>query len=341
MRVAGNNIPLTIPAHTVETCTFIFRRSAMTYQRDLKRLIVSLDSLTNGQASVTVDEENVCKFTLTVIPNDGLYHNGKFDFEISFDDPSSYPADVPLVICTTPIYHPNIDNDEYESTNVCVSLFDDWDSNSLADIVQGLLFLFYNPNLEDPLSSLFDGSESQDEFAERVKMSLTGELEVDGVTFARNQVTDESTPPADNNTVNTPVDTSDTQETNNTPHRTTNDDDILETNTENSPPNDTTQISTNDSNTVITQELNNTVQFSNQVSNVTAKTNATNEVKILNKQESLCATVNSEPSSPTVAVCPTLDHTDHQTWTTILGTVTILLYIGFVNCDQHFYEILR
>ena len=313
----------------------------MTYQRDLKKLIVSLDSLTNGQASVTVDEENVCKFTLTVIPNDGPYRNGKFDFEISFDEPSSYPVDLPLVICTTPIYHPNIDNDEYEGTNVCLSLFDEWDSNSLADIVQGLLFLFYNPNLEDPLSSLFDGSETQDEFAERVRMSLMGELEVDGVTFTRNQVTDENSPPADNNMVNTPFDTSDRQETNNSPHGNTNDD-LPETNNENSSPNDnTTQITNCNDNIVITQESNNTVQFSNQISNVTTKTYATGEVKILNKQESLCATVNSEPTSPIVAVCPTLDKTNHQTWTTMLCTVTILLYIGFVNCDQPLYEILR
>ena len=307
----------------------------MTYQRDLKKLIVSLDSLTNGQASMTVDEENVCKFTLTVIPNDGPYRNGKFDFEISFDEPSSYPVDLPLVICTTPIYHPNIDNDEYEGTNVCLSLFDEWDSNSLADIVQGLLFLFYNPNLEDPLSSLFDGSETQDEFTERVKMSLMGELEVDRVTFTRNQVTNENSPPAENNMVNTPLDT---QETNNSPHG-NNNDDLLETSSENSSPNDTTQI-TNDSNIVITQESKNNVQFSNQVSNVATKT-YTSEVKTLNKQESLCANVNSEPTSPLVAVCPTLDKTNHQTWTTMLCTVTILLYTGFVNCDQPLYEILR
>ena len=312
----------------------------MTYQRDLKKLIVSLDSLTNGQASVTVDEENVCKFTLTIVPNDGVYRNGKFDFEISFDEPSSYPEDLPQVICTTRIYHPNIDNDEYDGTNVCLSLFDEWDSNSLADIVQGLLFLFYNPNLEDPLSSLFDGSETQDEFVERVRMSLMGELEIDGETFTRNQVTDKNSPP-DDNTVNTPCDTGDIHRTDNTPNAITNNDDTFETNIENSSQDARTQ-KTSDNN--ITQASHNTTQFNDQTSNLTTKTpeHAACETKLLSKQDSLCATVvNPEPSSPAVAVCPTLGQTKHQTWNVIIGTVTTLMYIGFVNCDQHLYETLR
>ena len=313
----------------------------MTYQRDLKKLIVSLDSLTNGQASVIVDEENVCKFTLTIVPNDGLYCNGKFDFEISFDEPSSYPADLPQVICTTRIYHPNIDNDEYDGTNVCLSLFDEWDSNSLADIVQGLLFLFYNPNLEDPLSSLFDGSETQDEFVERVRMSLTGELEIDGETFTRNQVTDKNSPPDDNNTVNTPCDTGDIHKTDNTPNAITNNDDTLETNIKNFSQ-DARTLKTSDND--ITQESHNTTQFNDQTSNLTTKTpeHTACENKLLNKQDSLCATVvNPEPSSPAVAVCPTLGQTKYQTWNVIIGTVTTLMYIGFVNCDQHLYETLR
>ena len=92
-----------------------------------------------------------------------------------------YPEKAPVVICETPIYHPNIDfsaePDTYDETctsNVCVSLLDDWEpSYGLEDCIQGLLFLFYQPNLEDPLSEWFD-SDDYGSFAEGVKLSLEG-----------------------------------------------------------------------------------------------------------------------------------------------------------------------
>lgn len=320
------------------------------YLRDLKKLILSLDSLTNGQASVTVDEENVCKFTLTIVPNDGLYRNGKFDFEISFDDPSSYPENLPLVICTTPIYHPNIDND-CDDTNVCLSLFDEWDSNSLVDIVQGLLFLFYNPNLEDPLSSLFDGSEAEDQFAENVRLSLMGELKVDEVSFERNQVTDDKADTPTNNdalTENTSTlcDTSNVQETNDTPHTNTSNTDVLDTNDDDLS-NDITQQTTNELDDSTIHVSVNCDECGRSVTNPTAgkltelaTAGEHDLVKALDRQDSICTTVNSEPTTPTTL--PTVNHKNYQTWNMVLGTVTSLLtYVGFVNRDQDFYEILR
>ena len=307
----------------------------MTYQRDLKKLIVSLDSLTNGQASVTVDEENVGKFILTIIPDDGPYRNGKFDFEITFDDPSGYPADLPEVICTTPICHPNIEN-EYDGTNVCLSLFDEWDSNSLADIVQGLLFLFYNPNIEDPLSSLFDGSETEDEFTERVRLSLMGELEIDGTSFTRNQVNDDNnSAPASDDTVNTDT-PNDTREIN-TPHTNmyTNDD-TLETNIDNSC-NDKIIIMQKTSDNDV-HESHTSEEHNSQASNPTGK--AVEVAENLDKQDLICTTVSSESTSGTVS--HTSNQKNNQTWNVVLGTVTtLLMYLGFANCGQHFYEISR
>lgn len=306
----------------------------MTYQRDLKKLLLSLNSLTNGQGSVTVDEENICKFTLTIIPNDGLYHNGKFDFEISFDDPSSYPEDLPQVICTTPIYHPNIDSDELYETNVCLSLFDEWDSNSLADIVQGLLFLFYNPNIEDPLSSLFNGTETQDEFAENVRLSLKGELIIDGMSFERNQVTDGVC------TITEDTDTScganNTQETIDTPRANIN---------------DTEQSTENSSNDILSQEINelsdpNEHETDDFVSNLTDKAtdldlvkNQHDLVKIFVKQDSVCTTVSSEPS---ISTATSKVNQNDQIWNMVLVTLTMFFtYMSYVNCDQHLYETLR
>ena len=155
------------------------------HYRDLAR---SIGSFSNGQACLKeltdgedLDLETVC---VTVSPNDGPYHGGKFDFEFDLSD--GYPTSPPAVHCQTQIYHPNIDwcDDQGE---VCLNLLDElWTQDmTLEDVVQGILFLLYNPNIEDPLSSMFTGTECEEEFLENVRMSLRGE-EVDGVEFERN-----------------------------------------------------------------------------------------------------------------------------------------------------------
>ena len=108
-----------------------------------------------------------------------------FQFELYVD---SYPESTPKIICKTPIYHPNIDTigDCFEDTNVCVSLLDDWsEDNSIDDCVQALLFLFYNPNLQDPLCPIICPETTEDEFGQNVKISLEGG-DVEGVPFERN-----------------------------------------------------------------------------------------------------------------------------------------------------------
>lgn len=108
-----------------------------------------------------------------------------FQFELYVD---SYPESTPKIICKTPIYHPNIDtiDDSFDDTNVCVSLLDDWcEDNSIDDCVQALLFLFYNPNLEDPLCPIICPETTEDEFGQNVKISLEGG-DVEGVPFERN-----------------------------------------------------------------------------------------------------------------------------------------------------------
>ena len=155
------------------------------HYRDLAR---SIGSFSNGQACLKeltdgedLDLETVC---VTVSPNDGPYHGGKFDFEFDLSD--GYPTSPPAVHCQTQIYHPNIDwcDDQGE---VCLNLLDElWTQDmTLEDVVQGILFLLYNPNIEDPLSSMFTGTECEEEFLENVRLSLRGE-EVDGVEFKRN-----------------------------------------------------------------------------------------------------------------------------------------------------------
>ena len=101
--------------------------------------------------------------------------------------PAEYPSAPPIVTCLTTIYHPNIDPTSPEQ-NVCLNLldYDEWTSYDfgLEDVVQGLLFLLYNPELEDPNSPYFDGYEV-DDWEEDVKNAMEGK---NGDTFDPNYV---------------------------------------------------------------------------------------------------------------------------------------------------------
>lgn len=186
--------------------------------KDFHKLLRNVDSFSAGQAKITNFEDDLEEFVVEIIPADGVYQHGKFKFQISTKD---YPFVAPEVHCQTKIYHPNIDlvDDEEEETDerlggdVCLNLFDEWNaSNDLQDCVQGLLFLMYNPNLEDPLNPMFSPSdyENYNEFVADVRKSLKGE-EIDGYKFERNLVCCEDC----NHVVTLNMETDDTKEDNN------------------------------------------------------------------------------------------------------------------------------
>ena len=301
----------------------------MGFKRDLKKLILAMDSLTNGQAAIIVNEENMCEFKLIIIPNDGPYSNGRFEFDISYDDPSDYPYSAPRVLCTTPIYHPNIDTEETCETNVCLSLFDEWESqNTLEDVVQGLLFLFYNPNIEDPLNPLFNGTEDSDEFEENVRKSLLGE-DIDGTEFERNQVSDDPSvhvlkssdvsilgEDSDDTTDNSP-------NSNAVPTENSNQTDTNLTS------NDTEQEQTNDRETEL---------FTDKPVDEELDSEKTPASKVVEDGMEL-----KSDMTPLIT-CSTNDHKkfDHHTWNLVLQTATaVLTYVGFLNCYQAIDDKIR
>ncbi|GIY38005.1 NEDD8-conjugating enzyme UBE2F [Caerostris extrusa] len=97
----------------------------------------------------------LCKMELTISPDEGYWHSGKFKFVI--DVPEDYNMMPPKVKCLTRIWHPNITEDGA----ICLSLLRQnsidglgWaPTRRLKDVVWGLNSLFTDLlNFEDPLN---------------------------------------------------------------------------------------------------------------------------------------------------------------------------------------------
>ncbi|CAH8446919.1 unnamed protein product [Heterobilharzia americana] len=132
--------------------------------RQFSELICGIENETNGQAKIISwhgdnDHDNAAaaddefQFRLKISPNKGPYAHAEYEFEVSIRLESF--GERPAVRCMSHIYHPNIQDYDCDGT-VCLNLFDKWNIEmGLKAIVDGLLFLFYEPNENDPINEHF------------------------------------------------------------------------------------------------------------------------------------------------------------------------------------------
>ncbi|CAF0760573.1 unnamed protein product [Adineta steineri] len=114
----------------------------------IMRDFADLNALPSTCEVIQPDLSDISQFTIIISPDDGFYKNGRFIFSI--DIPSDYPNKPPKVKCTQTIYHPNINLEG----NVCLNILrDDWRPMlTIETVILGLIFLFLEPNADDPLN---------------------------------------------------------------------------------------------------------------------------------------------------------------------------------------------
>jgi ubiquitin-conjugating enzyme E2 M len=87
-------------------------------------------------------------FSIIINPQDGYWKEQNFEFE--FKIPEKYPFDAIKVKCLTKIWHPNIDL----NGSICINILRPWKPTySIQTVLFALLFLFKEPNPNDPLNN--------------------------------------------------------------------------------------------------------------------------------------------------------------------------------------------
>jgi len=130
-----------------------------------------LDLPHNVQVTIP-NKENLSNFHVLVTADTGLWKGATYTFNFVIGD--DYPYKAPKVTLVEKIYHPNIDL----QGNVCLNLLKaDWRPIlTVQQVIHGLIFLFLEPNPDDPLNieaaKIF--REDYNRFQGNVRRSLQG-----------------------------------------------------------------------------------------------------------------------------------------------------------------------
>jgi ubiquitin-conjugating enzyme E2 M len=149
----------------------------------LKKEVAELDLPVHAEVRFP-DDTNIMFFEVMVdlTKEECLWKGAKYKFTVTVSP--NYPHEPPKCHCETQIYHPNIDL----QGNVCLNILRaDWKPVlGINAVILGLIFLFIEPNPNDPLNreaaELMRNSEPS--FREKVKKSLKGGI-IDGVNFPK------------------------------------------------------------------------------------------------------------------------------------------------------------
>lgn len=112
--------------------------AALRIKHDLENLAIPLGSAT--LRDYTLD------FCLSL---DAELYEGLYSFTLTF--PPDYPFNSPRLLCHTPVFHPNIDDEGH----VCLKVLrEGWmPSYTVSSIVVSLLWAFSSPSSEDALNT--------------------------------------------------------------------------------------------------------------------------------------------------------------------------------------------
>ena len=149
----------------------------------LKKEVAELDLPSHAQVKFP-DPNNIMFFEVYVdlTKEECNWKGAHYKFTVAVSP--NYPHEAPKCHCETQIYHPNIDL----QGNVCLNILRaDWKPVlGINAVILGLIFLFIEPNPNDPLNKEAAEQMRSNEYAfkEKVKKSLKGGY-IDGVQFPK------------------------------------------------------------------------------------------------------------------------------------------------------------